>query len=212
MNDWKALSEAVIRGDRDEATRLTRNLIAAGHPPLRIADEGLVPGMAVVGERFKRNEIYVPEMLIAARAMKESMALLEPLMVKAGVRPRTTAVIGTVQGDLHDIGKHLVAMMWKGANFGVVDLGTNVSPEQFIKSVKEHGARLVGLSTLLSTTMAAMERTVQALRAAGLPRFTIMVGGAPVTHEFARKIGADGYAPDAATAVDVAQELLRAAG
>ena len=147
-------------------------------------------------------------MLIAARAMKEAMAMLEPLLVKAGIKPKLTAVIGTVQGDLHDIGKNLVAMMWKGANFGVVDLGTNVSPEKFAAAVKEHKAQVVGLSALLTTTMPAMKTTIQALRAAGLKNVKVVIGGAPITQQYAQEIGADGYAPDAATAVDVARQLV----
>lgn len=147
-------------------------------------------------------------MLIAARAMKEAMALLEPLLVKAGITPKNTVVIGTVQGDLHDIGKNLVAMMFKGANFGVVDVGTNVAPEKFIAAVKESNASLVALSALLTTTMPAMKTTVEAIRAAGLKDVKIMIGGAPVTQDYANEIGADGYSADAASAVDLALSLV----
>jgi 5-methyltetrahydrofolate--homocysteine methyltransferase len=166
--------------------------------------------MAIVGEKFKKNQIFVPEMLIAARAMKEAMAMLEPLLVKAGIKPKFTAVIGTVQGDLHDIGKNLVAMMWKGANFGVVDLGTNVAPEKFVAAAKEHNANLIGLSALLTTTMPSMKTTIAAVKAAGLHRVKVVIGGAPITHEFAKEIGADGFAPDAASAVDIARQLCAA--
>jgi 5-methyltetrahydrofolate--homocysteine methyltransferase len=152
----------------------------------------------------------VPEMLIAARAMKESMALLEPILVKAGIRPDFTAVIGTVQGDLHDIGKNLVAMMWKGANFNVVDLGTNVAPDKFVAAVTENKALVVGLSALLTTTMPAMKTTVEAIRGAGLKDVKVVIGGAPITQEFANSIGADGFAPDAATAVTIVRELVAA--
>jgi 5-methyltetrahydrofolate--homocysteine methyltransferase len=138
------------------------------------------------------------------------MALLEPILVKAGIKPAVTAVIGTVQGDLHDIGKNLVAMMWKGANFGVIDLGTNVPPEKFIAAAKEHNATIIGLSALLTTTMPAMKSTVDAVKAAGLKGTKVVIGGAPVTQEFATQIGADGYAADAATAVDVARRLIPA--
>jgi len=147
-------------------------------------------------------------MLIAARAMKEGMALLEPHLVKAGIKPAFTAVVGTVQGDLHDIGKNLVAMMWKGANFGVVDLGANVPAEKFVKAAVESGAKIIGLSALLTTTMPAMRDTVTQLRAAGLTDVRIVVGGAPVTQQFADDIGADGFAPDAASAVEIARKLV----
>ena len=161
-------------------------------------------------EKFKNNQIFVPEILLAARAMKEAMALLEPLLARAGIKPKYTAVIGTVQGDLHDIGKNLVAMMWKGANFGVVDLGTNVPPEKFVAAAREHNAQIIGLSALLTTTMLAMKTTVRAIRGAGLNSVKIIVGGAPITQEFAREIGADGYGSDAATAVEVARQLVAA--
>jgi len=210
MKEFEALTQAIIKGDRNTAKTLTQQAIAAGNLPQDIVEKGLVPGMAVIGERFKRNEIYVPEMLIAARAMKESMALLEPLLVKAGIKPKYTAIIGTVQGDLHDIGKNLVAMMLKGANFGVVDLGTNVTAEKFVAAAKEHNASIVGLSALLTTTMPAMKDTVKALKAAGLAKVKVIIGGAPVTQQFANEIGADGFAPDAASAVDVASHLLAA--
>jgi 5-methyltetrahydrofolate--homocysteine methyltransferase len=142
--------------------------------------------------------------------MKESMALLEPKLVEAGIKPLHTAVIGTVQGDLHDIGKNLVAMMWRGANIDVIDLGTNVSPEQFAGAVSEHGAKLVGLSALLTTTMPAMKAAIEAIRAAGADGVKVMVGGAPVTQAFADEIGADGFASDAGSAVTVARSIVAA--
>jgi len=210
MSDLQQLTQFVEKGNRAEATKLTKALLDKGMAPLEIVEKGLVPGMANVGEKFKRNEVFVPEMLIAARAMKECMALLEPLLVKAGIKPKFTAVIGTVQGDLHDIGKNLVAMMWKGANFGVVDLGTNVTPEKFVEAAKQNNAQIIGLSALLTTTMPAMKTTIQAVRAAGLNAVKVIIGGAPITQEFAKEIGADGYGPDAATAVDVARQLCAA--
>ncbi len=210
MSDLKQLTEAVEKGNRNEAKRITEELLKAGNKPLDIVEKGLVPGMASVGEKFKNNQIFVPEMLIAARAMKEAMAILEPLMIAAGIKPTFTAVIGTVQGDLHDIGKNLVAMMLKGANFGVVDLGTNVSPEKFAAAAKESKAQIVGLSALLTTTMPAMKTTVEAIKKAGLTTVKIMIGGAPITQEFAKEIGAHGYAPDAASAVDTAKQLVAA--
>jgi len=150
----------------------------------------------------------VPEMLIAARAMKEAMAVLEPVLVGAGIQPEAKAILGTVKGDLHDIGKNLVGMMWKGANIEVIDLGTNVPPERFVAAAKEHNARIVGISALLTTTMVGMRDGVGAIRAAGLDDVKIIVGGAPLTAEFARQIGADSYAQDAGSAVDVAKRLL----
>ncbi len=207
MSDLQALSEMVMKGNRNEARRLTQEAIDAGVNPQVIVDQGLVPGMSAIGEKFKRNEAFVPEMLIAARAMKECMALLEPLLVKAGIKPRFTAVIGTVQGDLHDIGKNLVAMMWRGANFGVIDLGTNVPADRFIAAAREHNAQIIGLSALLTTTMPAMKETVVKLKEAGLP-CKVLIGGAPITQEFADQIGADGFAPDAASAVDAALRLV----
>jgi 5-methyltetrahydrofolate--homocysteine methyltransferase len=210
MTHLASLSAAVARGDRQETKRLTQALLGEGTRPQAIVDEGLVPGMAVVGERFKRNEAFVPEMLIAARAMKEAMGLIEPLLVKAGIKPKHTAVIGTVQGDLHDIGKNLVAMMWKGANIAVVDVGTNVPTERFIAAAKEHNANIVGLSALLTTTMPAMREAVAALKKADLNGAKVVIGGAPITRQFANEIGADGYAADAASAVDEVMKLVTA--
>jgi len=210
MSELNALSEAVIKGSRADASRLTQSALDAG-VELNAVLDALVSGMDTIGQRFQRNEVFVPEMLIAARAMKESMLILEPLLVAAGIQPEFTAVIGTVQGDLHDIGKNLVAMMWKGARFNVVDLGTNVPPEKFVAAVKEHQADIVGLSALLTTTMPAMKQTVEALRAAGLVGVKVLIGGAPITKEFADQIGADDFAPDAASAVDVARRLVGAA-
>ena len=210
MSTIAELSVAVETGKRNDAKQLTQALLDQGLKPLEIVEQGLVPGMSAIGEKFKNNEVFVPEMLIAARAMKECMAILEPLLADAGIKPKFTAVIGTVQGDLHDIGKNLVAMMLKGANFGIVDLGTNVPPEKFVDAAKEHNAQLICLSALLTTTMPAMRSTVQAVREAGLEGVKVMVGGAPVTQDFCNEIGADGYSPDAASAVDLALQLAAA--
>src|ERR1019366_2171770 len=207
MSDLTALGEAIMKGNRVEAVKLTRAALDEGKSARAILD-AMVAAMDDVGRRFQCNQVFVPEMLIASRAMKEAMAVLEPLLVKAGIKPAFTAVIGTVQGDLHDIGKNLVAMMWKGANFGVVDLGTNVPPEKFVEAVRSHDAKVVGLSALLTTTMPAMKHTVSALRAAGLTHTKIIVGGAPITAEFAREIGADGFSADAASAVDLVRKLV----
>ena len=205
LND---LTAAVAAGNRKDTARITQELIDAGEAPKTIVESGLVPGMSIIGDKFAANEIFVPEMLIAARSMKGALALLEPLLADAGVKPEHTVVIGTVQGDLHDIGKNLISMMWKGAGFAVVDLGTNVAPQKYLEAAKEHNANLVGLSALLTTTMPAMKETVALIKAAGLPNTMIMVGGAPITQAFADEIGADGYASDAGTAVDVAKKLV----
>jgi 5-methyltetrahydrofolate--homocysteine methyltransferase len=207
MADLKALSEAIIKGDQAGALALTKAAISEGLSPADILNKGLVAGMNVIGERFKSNEVYIPEVLIAAYAMKAAMTVLEPKLVEAGVQPIAKAVIGTVKGDLHDIGKNLVAMMLKGAGFDVIDLGVDVSDEKFVQKAKETNAKIVGMSTLLTTTMASMEKTVKALKAAGLTVKT-MIGGAPVTQNYADKIGADGYAADAASAVDLAKSLI----
>ena len=207
MADLKALSEAIIKGDQAGALALTKAAISEGVSPADILNKGLVAGMNVIGERFKSNEVYIPEVLIAAYAMKAAMTVLEPKLVEAGVQPIAKAVIGTVKGDMHDIGKNLVAMMLKGAGFEVIDLGVDVSDEKFVQKAKETKAKIVGMSTLLTTTMSSMEKTVKALKAAGLTVKT-MIGGAPVTQGYADKIGADGFAPDAASAVDLAKSLI----
>ena len=209
MANLTALREAVEVGDRASAVRITREAVDEGLDP-RTVLAAMTAAMEAIGTRFQNQEIYVPEMLISARAMKEATAVLEPVLVKAGIRPQHTAVIGTIKGDLHDIGKNLVAMMWKGANIEVIDLGTNVSPERFVAAAQEHRAHLVGISALLTTTMVGMKDVVAAIRAADLGGTKVIVGGAPVTQDFADQIGADGYAPDAASAVEVAREALRA--
>ncbi|MCE5184687.1 MAG: corrinoid protein [Planctomycetaceae bacterium] len=207
MADLKALSEAIIKGNQKAAVDITKQALSEGMPPATILGDGLIAGMNVIGVRFKANEVYIPEVLIAARAMKMAMEVLEPKLVEAGVKPLGKAMIGTVQGDLHDIGKNLVIMMLKGAGFEVIDLGVDVSPDNFVEKAKETKAQIIGLSALLTTTMTAMEKTIRALKEAGISAHT-MVGGAPVTQAYADKIGANGYAADAATAVDVAKKLL----
>ena len=207
MADLKALAEAIIRGDRNTAVEITRAALEEGTAAKSVLDEGLIAGMDVIGARFKNNEVFVPEVLIAARAMKMAMEILEPELVKAGVKPIVKFLIGTTQGDLHDIGKNLVAMMLKGAGFKVIDLGVDISPEKFVEQTKATGTHLVGMSALLTTTLPAMEKTVKALRDAGVSA-KVMIGGAPVTQGYADKIGADGYAADAASAVDLAKSLV----
>ena len=207
MADLKILSNAIIKGDQKTAVDVTKAALDEGIEPGTILSDGLIAGMNVIGVRFKANEVYIPEVLIAARAMKMAMEILEPKLVEAGVQPLGKAMVGTVQGDLHDIGKNLVMMMLKGAGFDVVDLGTDVSPNAFVEKAKESKTQIVGLSALLTTTMPAMEKTIQAIKEAGLS-VKIMIGGAPVTQAYADKIGADGYAADAASAVDTAKTLL----
>lgn len=207
MADLKALAEAIIKGDQSAAVEITKAALDEGTPAKRILDDGLIAGMEVIGARFKKNEVYIPEVLIAARAMKGGMSTLEPELIKAGIEPVGRFLIGTVQGDLHDIGKNLVSMMLKGAGFEVVDLGVDVPAEQFVARAKATGIHLIGLSTLLTTMMPGMEKTLKAVKEAGISA-KIMIGGAPVTQDYADKIGADGYAADAASAIDIAKELV----
>ena len=208
MADLKALSEAIIRGDRNTVTKLTQQAIDEKMPAGDILEQGLIAGMSVIGERFKANEVYVPEVLIAARAMKAGMELLGPVLKAHGVQPVGKVVLGTVKGDLHDIGKNLVGMMMQGAGFEVVDAGTDVSPEKFLDAVKASGARIVAMSALLTTTMPQMADVIKAVKASGL-KVSTMIGGAPVTQSYADEIGADGYAPDAASAADLAKALVK---
>jgi 5-methyltetrahydrofolate--homocysteine methyltransferase len=207
MADLNALADAVIKGDQNIAMEITKSALEEGTAAKDVLDKGLIAGMEVVGRRFKNNEVYIPEVLISARAMKMAMELLEPELVKAGVEPVGKFMIGTVQGDLHDIGKNLVAMMLKGAGFEVIDLGVDVLPEKFIEQAKATNVHLIGMSALLTTTMPGIEKTVKALKESGLSA-KIMIGGAPVTQDYANKVGADGYAADAASAVDIAKGLV----
>ena len=209
MADLAALTAAIEAGDRATSVRITQEAVDEGLDPRTVLG-AMTAAMEVIGAKFQAQEIYVPEMLISARAMKEATAVLEPVLVKAGIRPEHTAVLGTIKGDLHDIGKNLVGMMWKGANIEVIDLGTNVTPERFVEAAKEHAAHLVGISALLTTTMVGMKDVVAAVRAANLTDVKVIVGGAPVTQDFADMIGADGYASDAASAVEAARQALRA--
>jgi 5-methyltetrahydrofolate--homocysteine methyltransferase len=207
--DLDALKDAVINGDAKGCAVLTEVAIRAGHSPQKILTAALVPAMQVVGDKFRCNEVYVPEVLVAARAMKKSLGLLKPLLTQTGAKPVGTAVIGTVKGDLHDIGKNLVGMMLEGAGFEVVDLGADVAPEKFVQAAKDTGAQIVGISTLLTTTMLGMKDVLQALERAELrAKVKVMVGGAPVTQSFADELGADGYGESATEAVDKAKELL----
>jgi len=211
MEVLEELSQALINGNAPKTKQLTQQALDAGLPPDKVLNEGLIVGMNEVGRRFKNNEFYVPEVLIAARAMHAAMDVLKPLLAASDVEPSGTVVIGTVKGDLHDIGKNLVAMMLEGAGFEVIDMGVDVSPEKFLAAVKERKPDIIGLSALLTTTMPSMKTTIEALKEAGMrDQVKVMIGGAPVTQRYADEIGADGYAPDAASAVDTARRLIGA--
>lgn len=211
MVDLKEIAENLIQGKADKVKELVQKAVDEGQDVQKILNEGLLAGMSVVGDKFKKNEFYVPEVLIAARAMKQGMQIVRPLLVEKNVKGAGTVVLGTVRGDLHDIGKNLVGMMLEGAGFEVVDLGVDVAPEKFIQTAKEKNASIIGLSALLTTTMPGMKDVIEALKASDLKdKIKVMVGGAPVTQDYADEIGADGYAPDAASAVDKAKELIAA--
>jgi 5-methyltetrahydrofolate--homocysteine methyltransferase len=208
MADFQAIADALIKGQAPKVKEMVSAAINEGVKPEEILSKGLIAGMSVVGELFKKNEIYVPEVLIAARAMHAGMDQLKPLLAAAGVKPKGVFAIGTVKGDLHDIGKNLVMMMMEGAGYQIMDLGVDVTPEKFVQAIK-NGAQMIGLSALLTTTMPSMRNTIDAVKAAGLrDKVKILVGGAPLTQTYADEIGADGYSPDAATAVDIANEMI----
>jgi 5-methyltetrahydrofolate--homocysteine methyltransferase len=201
--------DAVLNGDMDTATEETQAALDSGIAPGDILQKGLIPAMDEVGRLFEANEFFVPEMLIAARAMQAALGLLKPLLIDSDIKPAGIVVIGTVKGDLHDIGKNLVAMMLEGAGFEINDLGTDVPPEQFVEAVNDTGADLLGLSALLTTTLPMMETTIDAIEAAGLrDKVKIIIGGAPVTPDLVDEIGADGYAPDASQAASLAKKLI----
>ena len=209
MIDAEKFAQALFQGSVDGVKKLTQELLDRGEKADQILNQGLVKAMDQVGIKFKNSEIYIPEVLIAARAMHAGLAVLKPILAQSSASQTTKVVLGTVKGDLHDIGKNLVGMMLEGAGFEVIDAGIDVSPEKFIQTAKEGGARVIGMSALLTTTMMQMKSTVEMVKAAGLGgKVKIVVGGAPVTAEFARQIGADGYAPDAASAVSQVKELL----
>jgi 5-methyltetrahydrofolate--homocysteine methyltransferase len=204
----KLIYDAILDGDMEGVVNNIQAPLDAGVAPGEILNMALIPAMDKVGQLFEEGEYFVPEMLVAARAMKAGLEILKPLLVDSGVDPVGKVVLGTVKGDLHDIGKNLVAMMLEGAGFEIVDLGTDVSPEQFVAAVRED-VDLVGLSALLTTTMPAMENTIRAIEGSGLRnQVKIIIGGAPVTAEYARQIGADGYAADASQAATLARELI----
>ncbi len=210
MPELQKLYDAVLNGDQKTAVAATQEALAAGVSPMELITNYMVPAMDKVGSLFECEEYFVPELLLSARAMKGSLELLRPLLAAAGAEPAGRVVIGTVKGDLHDIGKNLVASMLEGGGFEVVDLGADVAPEKFIEAVKARNANIVCLSALLTVTMPAMRTTIDALRTAGVRgQVRIMVGGAPVTEQFAAEIGADGYSDNASAAVGLARRLVR---
>jgi 5-methyltetrahydrofolate--homocysteine methyltransferase len=209
MVDQEKFYQALSAGKMDEVKVLTQKALDAGDPPEKVLKEGLIKAMDRIGVQFKNNEIYIPEVLIAARAMHAGLGVLKPILAKSNATAAAKIVLGTVKGDLHDIGKNLVGMMLEGAGFEVIDVGIDAPAEKFVQVAKEKGAQVIGMSALLTTTMMQMKSTVEALQAAGLKgKVKTMVGGAPVTDEFARQIGADGYAPDAASAVNTVKKIL----
>ena len=211
MNDdkFKSIYQGIVAGDANTVKQEVQVAVDAGFSAEDILKQGLVPAMREVGELFEKGEYYVPEMLISARAMQRGLEILKPLLASAEVDPSGTVVLGTVKGDLHDIGKNLVGMMLEGAGFSLIDLGTDVSADQFVETVQKNQPDIVAMSALLTTTMPAMKTTVDALSDAGLRgQVKIMIGGAPVTEEYAKNIGADGFAPDASRAASLALKLL----
>jgi len=209
MVDLNKVSEALQRGDAEKVAELVKQALEENLTPKKILEDGLIKGMSIIGGKFKRNEVYVPEVLIAARAMHAGMDILRPKLVETGVKNIGKVAIGTVKGDLHDIGKNLVKMMLEGGGFEVIDLGTDVSVDEFVGAVKEHQPNIIGMSALLTTTMVNMPEVIKALKAAGLrDKVKIMIGGAPITQNYADQIGADCYSPDAASAVDGAKSFI----
>ena len=211
MSMIQTLYDAILNGNAKAAKEITQTSLAAGANPQSLVDDTMIPAMNEVGRRYEANEYFVPELLIAARAMKASLELIRPLLSARGAEPVGRVVIGTVQGDLHDIGKNLVGAMLEGAGFEVIDLGVDVSPEKFINAAKEKNARLVALSALLTTTMHSMKAVLEKLRESGMrDNVKVMIGGAPVTQKYADEIGADGYSSNANAAVALARKLMAA--
>jgi corrinoid protein of di/trimethylamine methyltransferase len=209
MPELEQLYNAVITGDAKAAQALTQQAIAQGIDPLKLVNEAMVPAMDEVGRRFEANEYFVPELLISARAMKAALDLIRPLLAAQGAQPAGRVAIGTVKGDLHDIGKNLVASLLEGGGFEVIDLGVNVPPEKFIATVKEKNANIIAMSALLTTTMPAMRTTIEALKQAGVrENVKVLIGGAPITQKYADEIGADGYSENAVGAVALAKKAV----
>lgn len=209
MPDLTNLYEAVVNGDAKTAHAITQQALAEGIDPLVLVNQYMVPAMDEVGRRFEANEYFVPELLISARAMKSALDLIRPLLTARGDKPAGRVAIGTVKGDLHDIGKNLVASLLEGGGFEVIDLGVNVPPEKFIQTVKEKSANIIAMSALLTTTMPAMRTTIEALKQAGVrDQVKVLIGGAPITQKYADEIGADGYSENAVGAVALAKKAV----
>lgn len=207
----EAIYEAILKGDAKKTAAEVNNALAANTAPETILYDACIPAMGEVGRLFEAGEKFVPEMLISARAMQAAVNILKPLLVQANIKTVGKVIIGTVAGDLHDVGKNLVSMMLEGSGFQVVDLGTDVSPQKFVEAVKEHDPQIIGMSALLTTTMTSIGATIEALKEAGLrDQVKVLIGGAPITQDFADKIGADGYAPDAGSASRIAKSLVAA--
>lgn len=209
MANFDTLAQSVIAGKEAQVKEQVQELISAGVAPLDIVNLGLIGGMNVVGVSFKAGDMYVPEVLMSAKAMSSGIALLKPLMTDTDMPSAGKVIIGTVKGDLHDIGKNLVAMLLEGSGFAVVNIGIDIEPEKFVAAVKEHNADIVAMSALLTTTMTKMKDTIELIKEEGL-NVKCIIGGAPVSQEYANTIGADGFAPDAASAVDLCKQLLSA--
>ena len=208
MSEFNKMSEMVIAGDFSSVKTLTQKMIDDNVDPISIINDGLMPGMNVVGARFKAGDMFVPEVMMSAKAMAAGIELVKPLIAESNMPTAGKVVIGTVKGDLHDIGKKLVNMMLESAGFQIVDLGVDIAPAKFVEAVKEHKPQVIGMSALLTTTMLSMKDTIDALKEEGLrDSVKIIIGGAPVTQSFAEQIGADGYAPDAAAATDLCKQL-----
>ncbi len=212
MPDLKQLYEAVVNGDAKASQSITQQALAEGIDPLKLVNEYMVPAMDEVGRKFESNEYFVPELLISARAMKAALDLIRPLLTARGDQPVGRVAIGTVKGDLHDIGKNLVASLLEGGGFEVIDLGVNVAPEKFIETVQHKNANIIAMSALLTTTMPAMKTTIEALKQAGVrAKVKVLIGGAPITQKYADEIGADGYSENAVGAVALAKKAVAAA-
>jgi 5-methyltetrahydrofolate--homocysteine methyltransferase len=208
MIDADVFYNALSEGKVDEVRALTQRALADGIPPEKVLNEGLIKAMGQIGVRFRNGEIYIPEVLVAAHAMHAGMGVLKPILAKTTDRKAATVVLGTIKGDMHDIGKNLIGMMLEGGGLQVMDLGVDVPEAKFVMAAKESGAKLIAMSALLTTTMMQMKATIEAIKAAGLKDVKVIVGGAPVTAEFAQRIGADGYAADAGSVVGKVKELL----
>lgn len=209
MADFSVLQESVITGKKIEVAEITRQLLDDNVAPKEILDDGLIPAMAVVGQRFENGEFFIPEMLLAARALNAGLEILKPLLEETDTKPVARVLIGTVKGDIHDIGKNLVAIMLRGSGFEVIDAGVDVPPSRFVELVNETGVEIVGLSALLTTTMPAMKDTIDEFESSGIrDKVKIMIGGAPVTEDYAEKIGADGFGRNASYAVRLAKNLI----